>query len=83
MRQWSAVFVLFCASFMVLYISQNPTSTPPQITFHSYVSVVFLIMSMVLNYRVLVLSEEPPPTPEEANREESEKLKNAVNPSYD
>lgn len=82
MRQWSVVFVLFCVSFMVLFIAQNPNSTP-QITFHSILSVIFLLLAIFLNFRVMVLANQPPPLPEDSNRRQAAAVAEASEPNYD
>jgi hypothetical protein len=82
MRLWTVAFVLFCVAFMVVFITQNNNS-PPKVTFHSFFSVVFFAYAVLLNYRVMLLCEQSPETPETTNRGNAEALTLAAEPDYD
>ena len=82
MRLWSGAFVLACSAFMAFYIGQNVTSEPESHNLHRYTSIVFLGLAVFINYRVLVLADQPPPLPEEVNRERADELVANVDPDY-
>ena len=80
MRLWSGVFVIFCAAFMALYIGQGEVGGT---ILHGTLSVVFLLLAVFINYRVIVLSQQPPPVPEEVHRDSVQALTERVEANYD
>lgn len=83
MRLWSGVFVLCCAAFMAFYLGDSETTNDDLKIFHGLASVLFLIVAVVLNYRVMVLAEDPPPSPEDIHRSKAEAMAARVDPDYD
>ncbi|MFG6535583.1 hypothetical protein ACGYK5_17295 [Sulfitobacter sp. 1A16787] len=83
MRLWSGVFVLCCAAFMAFYLGDSETTDDGLKTFHGLTSVLFLIVAVVLNYRVMVLAEDPPPSPEDIHRNKAKAMASRVDPDYD
>lgn len=96
MRLWSGVFVLCCAAFMAFYLgdadAQNMTETEDGFWaklkslfsgFHGPSSVAFLVLAVVLNYRVLVLAQDPPPNPEDVHRSKVTEMADRLDPNYD
>lgn len=82
MRLWSVVFVSFCIAFMALYIGQGET-TSIVLHFHGALSVLLLLVAVVINYRVIVLSQHPPPLPEEVHRDSVQAMAERVEGTYD
>jgi hypothetical protein len=82
MRLWSIAFVLFCVAFMVIYITQNPTSKP-MFGYHSVLSWIFFLLALFIQYRVTLITEQPPPPPEEVNREDANRVAQGAEPKYD
>jgi hypothetical protein len=82
MRLWSIAFVLFCVAFMVIYITQNPTSKPV-FGYHSVLSWIFFLAALFIQYRVTLITDQPPPPPEEVNREDANRVAKAAEPKYD
>lgn len=82
MRLWSSVFVLFCVGFMAFYIGKG-NGNPSEILLHGILSIVFLLLAVWLNYRVLVLANSPPSPPEDVNRDRAENLADEVEVNYD
>ena len=80
MRLWSGVFVFFCAGFMALYIGQGDDRNT---MVHGISSVVFLLVAILINYRVIVLSRQPPPMPEDVNRKRVHDVTQGLDPDYD
>jgi hypothetical protein len=83
MRLWSGAFVICCGAFMALYIGQSSFSNGYDSTLHGVASVVFLLIAVLLNFRVMVLADQPPPMPEQVNRERAAEMTEAVDPEYD
>ena len=77
---WSSVFVSFCVAFMAAYIAQGETRN---IMVHGLTSVLFLILAIVINFRVIVLSQQPPPAPEEINRENARAMTDGLDVDYE
>lgn len=83
MRLWSGVFVICCCAFMAYYISQSSLSDSFNPAFHGFLSVGFLLFAVFLSFRIMVLSEQPPPMPEQVNRERADDMIENVEPEYD
>lgn len=82
MRLWSGAFVLFCAAFMSFYIGQSALSED-EFLFHRIAPIVLLGLAIIVCYRVMVLAEQPPPMPEEVNRQRVSEMTKKVDPDYD
>ncbi|WP_417492037.1 hypothetical protein [Maricaulis sp.] len=82
MRLWSGLFVIVCAVAMAFYVGQAPQTGGAQL-FHGLGAVVFLVLAIVIHYRVQVRTETPPPSPEEVNRERVEAVLSKVDGDYD
>ncbi len=80
MRLWSGVFVIFCAAFMAFYIGQGDSLN---MIVHGFASVAFLLFAILINYRVRVLSQQPPPMPEDINRQRIQDVTQDLNLDYD
>ena len=80
MRVWSVVFALFCTGFMAVYIGQGESR---HTIFHGIISVFFLLCAVFLNYRVLVLSQQAPPNPEDVHRGNVEALTKTLDAEYE
>ena len=80
MRLWSGVFVIFCAAFMAFYIGQGDGRNT---IVHGFTSVAFLLFAILINYRVIVLSQQPPPTPEDVNRQRIHDVTQDLDLHYD
>ncbi len=80
MRMWSGFFVLCCGLFMALYVGQGSSSGQ---VFHGAASVLFFVLAVVLNYRILVLVNNPPPLPDEVSRERVEEAAAKVDINYE
>jgi len=83
MRIWSGVFVIVSAVFMAFYVGQSNLANAPDPIYHGVASIGFLVLAVLLNYRVMVLANQPPPMPEHVNRERAEIMTKAVDPQYD
>lgn len=83
MRILSVIFVIFCAGFMSFYIGQSDVGKSYFANLHGAASIIFLFLAVFLYHRVMVLVNQPPPMPEEVNRERAEKMKQSVDPDYD
>lgn len=83
MRIWSGVFVICCCAFMSYYISQSSLSQSFNPTFHGVLSVGFLMLAVFLSFRIMVLADQPPPMPEQVNRERAEAMTENVDVEYD
>ena len=83
MRLWSGVFVILCACFMAFYVGQgNPVNSPYSI-YHGLASIAFLLVAAFLSFRVMVLASNPPPMPEDVDRDRAKAVTDAVVPEYD
>ena len=78
--QFSGLFVLFCGCFMALYIGQGEDQNTLS---HGIVSIVLLLTAVIINYRMIVLSQQPPPMPEDVNRRRADDLADKVDTEYD
>lgn len=83
MRLWSGMFVFACGVLMALYIGQSSSTDGYFSPFHAIASVAFLAVAIFVNFRVMVLAEQPPPTPDEVNRERAADMTEAVDADYD
>jgi|GEM_PF-1350638 hypothetical protein len=83
MRIWSVAFAVFCVGFMSLFIGFVPSDSATIPLVHRLASVLFLLLAVFLNYRVVVLADQPPPLPEAVNRERVMSMTNSVEPDYD
>lgn len=83
MRLWSGVFVLCCAAFMAFYLGDSEATSDGLKIFHGAASVLFLIVAVFLNYRVMVLADDPPPNPEDVHRSKAKAMAERVDPDYD
>ncbi|MXU63811.1 hypothetical protein [Oceanomicrobium pacificus] len=83
MRLWSGLFVVVCAVFMALFVGAGEVDASPGVSMHGILSVLFLLSAVLLNYRVQVLADQPPPMPEDVNREEAQSVTNNADPNYD
>ena len=79
-RLWSGLFVIFCVAFMALYIGQGQTRS---IAPHGLLSIVFLALAVGINYRVIVLSQQPPPMPEDVHRGQADAMVDRMDVDYD
>ena len=77
---WSNVFVVFCGAFMAAYIAQGETRN---LMIHGWTSVFFLVVAVIINYRVIVLSQQPPLVPDEVNRESVRAMTEELDVDYD
>ena len=80
MRLSSGVFVFFCTALMALYIGQGDIRNT---TLHGILSVVLLLVAVLINYRVLVISQQPPPMPENVNRNRANAMSDNLDTEYD
>ena len=80
MRLWSGLFVLLCVALMSFYVGQGEVRGT---ILHAALSVAFLIAAVFLNYRVLVLSQQPPPTPEDVHRDSVQTIKQNLDENYE
>ena len=80
MRLWSGVFVILCVALMALYVGQGQARNT---TFHGFLSVALLAIAVHINYRVIVLSHDPPPMPENVHRDEAQAMADELDPEYD
>ncbi len=71
-RLSSGVFVFFCGTFMALYIGQGEVRNA---ILHGALSVGLLLAAVIINYRVMVLSQKPPPMPEDGHRKAIDTMK--------
>ena len=83
MRLWSGLFVICCGCFMALFIGQASLDQKYSPNFHGIASVLFLLGAIFINYRVMVLADQPPPMPEEVHRKRAEEMTKSVDPDYD
>lgn len=83
MRLWSGAFVITCGCFMALYVGQSSLESRAISTFHGIASILFLVGAIFLYFRVSVLANSPPPSPEEVNRERANRLTASLDPDYD
>ena len=83
MRLWSGVFVLCCAAFMAFYLGDSEATSDGLKIFHGVASVLFLVVAVLLNYRVMVLADDPPPNPEDVHRSKANAMAERVDPDYD
>ncbi|GGB66017.1 hypothetical protein [Glycocaulis alkaliphilus] len=88
-RAWSLVFVLTCIAMLAMYIAQKPfIALIPNLEtsftiLHSVVSVLLFIGAFFIYYRVKVLSEQPPPSPDQVNRDQVNAEAAVVGVGYD
>ena len=82
MRLWSGVFVIFCVAFMALYIGQGEVGGTI-LHFHGALSVLLLVLAVFVNYRVIVLSQQPPPMPEKVHRDRVQEMTERVDVDYE
>lgn len=80
MRSWSSLFVICCGCFMAFYLGFAPDPKDPKIYVHGALSVFFLVAAVWILYRVSVLSEYPPPPPEEVNRAQAQIIADTLGP---
>ena len=69
--QISGLFVFFCGGLMALYIGQGEDRNALN---HGIVSIVLLLTAVFINYRMIVLSQQPPPMPEDVNRQRADAM---------
>ena len=80
MRLWSGVFVILCSALMALYIGQGDSRN---FVLHGVLSVCLLSVAVAIYYRVIIISQQPPPMPENVNRRRAQALEEEVDPDYD
>lgn len=80
MRLASGLFVIFCAAIMALYIGQGDARNT---IFHGLLSLMLLIVAVLINYRVIVLSQQPSPMPEAVHRRRAQAMAEDLDPDYD
>lgn len=83
MRLGGAAFVAVCAMFMAFYVGQDPERPHWTFWMHSLFSILFLFFAVAVYFRVAVLTQQPPPNPEQVNRERAADLTKTVDPDYD
>ena len=79
-RQISGLFVIFCVALMALYIGQGDERNTLH---HGIVSVILLVIAVIVNYRMIVLSQQPPPMPEDVDRQRAEDVARKVEIEYE
>ena len=79
-RLYSGVFVIFCTALMALYIGQGEDRNT---IFHSIFSITLLASAVMVNYRVIVLSQQPPPMPEDVHRRDADDMADNLDTTYD
>ena len=79
-RQISGIFVFFCVALMALYIGQGDEGNTLS---HGIASIIFLVTAVIINYRMIVLSQQPPPMPEDVDRQRADEVAGKVETEYD
>lgn len=89
MRVWSGIFVLFCLLLLAFYTGQSriihlaPDAEGTFRATHAILSVVVFLSAFFVYFRVRVLASQPPPDPEDVNRDNVEKSRGQVGQGYD
>ena len=65
---------------MALYIGQGEDRNALN---HGIVSIVLLLTAVFINYRMIVLSQQSPPMPEDVNRQRADDMAHKVDTDYD